>query len=148
MLSDVKDEDPSKLFKGEYSYLNDRMYPVMDLIDKVDTIEQIHGIKDESTPYSTNLVPYILEFAQAPDDRNSALQSWCDIMNDLRSEELIFHNGDFLRVINGTIDILKLIYELSPDENIRNEASIAMSKLTKAPVIDIFNYELKDNKKA
>lgn len=148
MLSDVKDEDPSKLFKGEYSYLNDRMYPVMDLIDKVDTIEQIHGIKDEPTPYSTNLVPYILEFAQAPDDRNSALQSWCDIMNDLRSEELIFHNGDFLRVINGTIDILKLIYELSPDENIRNEASIAMSKLTKAPVIDIFNYELKDNKKA
>ena len=95
---------------------------------------------------STNLVPYILEFAEAPDDRDEAIKSWCDIMNDLRENDLLYHNGDFLRVINGTIDILKLIHELSPDENIRNEASIAMSKLTKAPVVDIFNYELKDDK--
>ena len=146
MLSDVKDENPSKEFKGEFSYLNDAIYPAVNLMEKIDTTEEVYGIKKEPTPMSTNLVPYILEFAEALDDRDEAIKSWCDIMNDLRENNLLYHNGDFLRVINGTIDILKLIHELSPDENIRNEASIAMSKLTKAPVVDIFNYELKDDK--
>ena len=146
MLSDVKDENPSKEFKGEFSYLNDAIYPAVNLMEKIDTTEEVYGIKKEPTQMSTNLVPYILEFAEAPDDRDEAIKSWCDIMNDLRENDLLYHNGDFLRVINGTIDILKLIHELSPDENIRNEASIAMSKLTKAPVVDIFNYELKDDK--
>ena len=115
-------------------------------MEKIDTTEEVYGIKKEPTPMSTNLVPYILEFAEAPDDRDETIKSWCDIMNDLRENDLLYHNGDFLRVINGTIDILKLIHELSPDENIRNEASIAMSTLTKAPVVDIFNYELKADK--
>ena len=147
MFSDVKDENPSREFKGDIAYLNDSLTPILNLVDDVDQFEAAHGIKEEPTPISTNLAPYIVEFSELPDDRDEAIKGWGEIMKKMREKELIYHNGDFLRVINGTIDILKLVYELSPDENVRDFAMEAISKLRKPPVVDIFNYELSDGKK-
>lgn len=147
MFSDVKDENPSREFKGDIAYLNNSLTPILNLVDDVDQFEMAHGLKEEPTPISTNLAPYIVEFSELPDDRDEAIKGWGEIMKKMREKELIYHNGDFLRVINGTIDILKLVYELSPDENVRDFAMEAISKLRKPPVVDIFNYELSDGKK-
>lgn len=147
MFSDVKDENPSREFKGDIAYLNDSLTPILNLVDDVDQFEMAHGLKEEPTPISTNLAPYIVEFSELPDDRDEAIKGWGEIMKKMREKELIYHNGDFLRVINGAIDILKLVYELSPDENVRDFAMEAISKLRKPPVVDIFNYELSDGKK-
>lgn len=146
MFSDVKDENPSREFKGDVAYLNDSLTPILNLVDDVDQFEAAHGIKEEPTPISTNLAPYIVEFSELPDDRDDAIKGWGEIMNKLREKELIYHNGDFLRVINGTIDILKLVYELSPDKEVQDNAMEAILSLKKPPVVDIFNYELSKNK--
>lgn len=146
MFSDVKDENPSREFKGDVAYLNDSLTSILNLVDDVDQFEAAHGIKEEPTPISTNLAPYIVEFSELPDDRDDAIKGWGEIMNKLREKELIYHNGDFLRVINGTIDILKLVYELSPDKEVQDNAMEAILSLKKPPVVDIFNYELSKNK--
>lgn len=145
MFSDVKDENPSRELKNGVSYLNNRLGLILDLVDEVDLFEEYENIKHEKTPVSTNLTPYVIKFSELPDTREEAIEGWGKIMNTLRDRELLFHNGDFLRVINGTIDILKLVQELSPDEKIREEASIAIESLKKPPVVDIFNYELQEN---
>ncbi len=144
-FSDVKDEAPAMEFKNGLSYLNDRMRKIFGLAQDIDNFESYHMVDDKETPYSTNLAPYILNFAKAPNDRDEAISVWIENMNRMREKDLIIHEGDFLRVVNGTIDILKLIGELSPDENIRKEAMSAIEQLKKPPVTDIFNYELSDN---
>ena len=147
MFSDVKDENPSREFKGDVAYVNSALTPILNLVDDVDQFEMVHGIKEEPTPISTNLAPYIVEFSELPEDRDEAIKGWGEIINKMRDKELIYHNGDFLRVINGTIDILKLVYELSPDKEVQDNAMEAILNLRKPPVVDIFNYELAEDKK-
>lgn len=142
-LSDVKDENPSREFKGEESYMQHSMDRIFNLVDEIDSFENYHTIKDEPTKFSTTLVPYVLQFAQSGNSREEALSEWTKIMNELQEKDILTHEGDFLRIINGTKDILKLIHKLSPDEHVQEEASIAMEALNKPPVTDIFNYELK-----
>ncbi len=143
MFSDVKDENPEKFLTGEYSYLSKPFEKICDLVDDIDKREYALGIREEETKLSTNLVPYILRFAELSNNsRTKTLEGWTEIMNELRENDLIVHEGDFLRVINGTIDLLKIINELTPDENIKKESEIAISNLRKPPVVDIFNLEL------
>ncbi len=146
MFSDTKDENPSREFSGDVAYLNGALMPILNLIDEVDYFEIAHGLKEEVTPVSTNLTPYIVKFSELPENRSEAIKGWGEIINKMREKELIYHNGDFLRVINGTIDILKLVFELSPDKKVRDNAMEAISNLRKPPVVDIFNYELNKNK--
>lgn len=145
--TDVKDKDPSSTFSGEYSYLNNRMGKIFNLSDKVSLLEENYQIDSKPIKFSTNLVPYVLEFANGSKERNNSIKKWKEIMSLLKEEELISHEGDFLRVINGTITLLRLISELSEDKNIKAEAKKAIDNLKKAPVIDIFNYELQESAK-
>ncbi len=147
MFSDTKDENPSREFMGNLSYMDRSAAPIFDLADEVDRFEMYYNIKETPTPISTSLSPFITEFASLPDNREEAIEGWCKLMNKMRDKELLYHDGDFLRVINGTIDILKLVCELSPDENVRKEAKTAMEQLRKPPVVDIFNYELRNEEK-
>lgn len=141
-FSDVKDENPSRDFKGDLKYMQEPMEKIFNLADEVNQFEFYYNLDDNQIKASTSLVPYVLDFAEAPFEREESLQNWRGNMAKMKEKELLAHEGDFLRIVNGTVDILKLICELSPDENIRNEASIAMEALRKPPVLDIFNYEL------
>lgn len=145
-IADIKDENPSREFSGCLKYLNGSAELISGLADDISNFESYNGISDTPIKFSANLAPYIVSFAdKIPDDREGAIKGWCDIMGTLRNKELICHDGDFLRVINSTIDILKLVAELSPDENIREEAKAAITKLKKPPVTDVINYELGNN---
>ena len=141
-FADVKDREPSNVIKGEYSYMNEFLYDAFALSKEIDDFELDNLGETKRIKYSTNLVPYVLEYAKAPKIRENALDEWDKVMGKMKSKDLIVHEGDFLRVVNGTLDILKLIAKLSPSAYIRNEARKAIFDLKKAPLTDIFNYEL------
>ncbi|MCD8024739.1 MAG: DEAD/DEAH box helicase [Candidatus Gastranaerophilales bacterium] len=141
-FADTKDENPSLNFDGDLSYLNNNWSKITNLVKKVDNAEIEAGIKEMPVQMSTTLTPYVVQFANTPKDRDESLQGWHLIMNDLISNELILHEGDFLRIVNGTIDILRMTAQMSPDENVRNTAQKAISKMMKAPVVDVLTYEL------
>ncbi len=147
-FADVKDEEPERNLKGDFAYFDKRINQAFDLAGEIDNFELFQVGEDEKIKYSTNLVPYIAEFANAPQEKDEALCAWSDIMTKLKTKNLIVHEGDFLRVINGTIDLLKLIEELSPDENIQDEARKAIKNLKKPPLTDIFDYELNQQENA
>ncbi len=144
-FADVKDENPKRNFGFCNEDNKKAMVKICDLIDEVDTDEKCMGIKDKETPFSTNLVPYILKFSNSSSDRDEAINQWGEIINSMRSKELISHEGDFLRVINSTIDILRVIKSASNNEKDIKNAELAIEKLTKPPIEDIYNYELKLN---
>ena len=145
--SDIKDEDPSDIIGDDYMYMNNRMGQIFDLSDRISEYEEKYGISSEPIKFSTNIVPYVLKFAQGPKDRISSIENWQNLMESMKANRLMSHEGDFLRLVNGTVDILKQIMELTEDENIRQEAKKAIVNLKKAPVTDIFNYELQDSAK-
>ena len=140
--ADEKDEDPSRKLDGDYKYLHNRMEKIFNLSDEVNRQERSVLGKQKGIVPSTNLVPYVLQFAQSGHSRDESLQCWSDAMSEMEKKGLLKHEGDFLRVVNGTIDFLKLISELSQNEEIKEEATRAIKDLRKAPVTDIFNYEL------
>lgn len=145
--ADVKDREPSESFSGEYNYLNNRMDKIFNLSNKVWLSEENYKIDTKPIKFSTNLVPYVLKFANGSKEREESIENWQNILSSLKEKELIAHEGDFLRVVNGTVTLLRLIAELSEDDNIKDEAKTAIKNLKKAPVVDIFNYELQDNAK-
>ena len=52
------------------------------------------------------------------------------------------HEGDLLRVFNGTIDLLRTIAEVSNIPELQKKADDAIKCLKKPPVTDILKYEL------
>ena len=145
MFADTKDKNQRSKFHGELEYLNDRTQKITELADNLN-LEELQAETIKVAPrYSTKIVPYVFEFANAPSERSEALNSWNEIMEKLRRKNLMPHEGDFLRIIGRTIDILRLVAELSPDYKVREEARYAIDKFKKAPLTDIFNYELNIN---
>ena len=70
------------------------------------------------------------------------LALWQEIFGDLKSKYVIMHEGDLLRVFNGTIDLLRTIAEVSDIPELQKKADDAIKCLKKPPVTDILKYEL------
>lgn len=142
MFFDTKDENPTRILTGDYSYFNNRLLPICDLVDSVEMLENYNYVEDEPINFSCSIAPFVADFEQSGSSREEALECWKNLMSTMIDKDLLSHEGDFLRIVNGTIDILSLISELSPDEEVKTNAQIAISKLRKSPVTDIAHYEL------
>ena len=146
MFADTKDVNQKSKFYDELEYLNKRSELIKELACNVN-LEELEAETTVIAPrFSTKLVPYIIKFANAPKERNEAINQWQETMKELRKKNIMPHEGDFLRILGRTNDLLRLVAELSPDSNIRYEARKAIDKFKKAPITDIFDYELNINK--
>lgn len=91
---------------------------------------------------NAELAPFVKEWAEYPEAMNVDYSSWKEIIEKLNTEKIMNQEGDFLKVINSTIDILKQIIEISPDEKLARTADEAITMLKKSPVTDILKHEL------
>ena len=67
---------------------------------------------------------------------------WASLVSDLLSEKAIKAEGDFLKKINYTTNVLKQIKKIAPSPYIQDVADKAVKMLQKSPVNDILLYEL------
>lgn len=142
IFADVKDDRPRETFEDSLADLSQKVAPSIELAKQI-TKEQQHKKIDEPIKMSTNLVESILMFANTSDENpEECLNAWNEIFNDLKSKYILSHEGDLLRVFNGTIDLLRTIDEVSDDPELREKAQQAIKMLKKPPVTDILKYEL------
>ncbi len=142
IFADVKDDKPRTTFKDNMEDLAIKLSPALDLAEEI-TKEQNRRKIDDPIKMSTNLVPAILKFAYMPDnDEQDCLNLWKEIFEDLKSQYIIMHEGDLLRVFNSTIDLLKTINEVSDNPELARKAALAVKSLKKPPLTDILKYEL------
>ncbi len=141
IFADVKDNRPKLTFTKEFEEFGNKATPVIKMAETVRTKQYKYGIFDH-IPMSTNLATTILQFAQAEVSEDNPQKLWIDMIKDLKEKHLIVYEGDMLRVINGTIDLLRIVYDTTEDETLKAKAESAIEKLKKPPVTDILNYEL------
>lgn len=142
MFADVKDDKPRDTFEDDLADVAQKLSPAIDLAKQIRK-EQSEKKIDEEIKMSTNLVPAILSFAYTPNDNDEiCLQQWQEIFSDLKSKYIIMHEGDLMRVFNGTIDLLRTVAEVTDDPTLERKANEAIKCLKKPPITDILKYEL------
>ena len=142
MFADIKDDKPRDTFDDDLADVAQKLSPAIDLAKQIQK-EQSEKKIDEPIKMSTNLVPAILKFAYTPYySDEECLEQWRNIFNDLKSKYIIMHEGDLMRVFNGTIDLLRTIAEVTDDPMLEKKADNAIKCLKKPPVTDILKYEL------
>ena len=142
IFADIKDDKPRTTFKDNMEDLAIKLSPALDLAEEI-VKEQNRRKIDDPIKMSTNLVPAILKFAYMSDNNEEdCLNLWKEIFEDLKSQYIIMHEGDLLRVFNSTIDLLKTISEVSDNPQLARKADLAIKCLKKPPLTDILKYEL------
>lgn len=141
MFADVKDDKPRDTFEDDMADIAEKFSPAIELAKEITKEQSVKKI-DEPIKLSTNLVEAVLKFAYAPGYNGDSLDAWKEIFADLKSKYIIMHEGDLMRVFNGTIDLLRTITEVSDDMSLVRKANEAIKCLKKPPVTDILKYEL------
>ena len=142
IFADVKDDKPKTDFSDDMQSVAEKLTPAINLAKEIINEQKDRKI-DEEIKMSTNLAQAVLKFALTPNcDEESCLNSWKEIFTQLRTQYMILHEGDLLRVFNSTIDLLKTIIEASDDPELRTKADMAIKCLKKPPLTDILKYEL------
>ncbi len=141
IFADIKDDNPKLTFTEEFKDFGEKAQPVIKMAQEVKGKQYKLKIKDR-IHMSTNLATSILMFAQSDVEEENPQKLWTNMINELRLKHLIVYEGDMLRVINGTIDLLRTVYDTTTDEDLKNKAEEAINRLKKPPVTDILNYEL------
>jgi len=113
----------------------------VDIAEDVEKSQRKHKI-DLPIQINTRLAPIVIKWAEVPDELNYDNILWKSVIQELADKEIIFQEGDFLKVINSTIDVLKQIVEISPDTMLSVKASRAIDMLNKPPVSDILRQEI------
>lgn len=141
IFADVKDDNPKTTFSKEYEEFGKKATPAIEMAQKIKGEQYALKIYDK-LPMSTNLATSILEFAQTDIDPEQPKKLWMDTIDKLRHKHLITYEGDMLRVVNGTIDLLRNLSDATDDEELKAKAEQAIEMLKKPPVTDILKYEL------
>lgn len=142
IFADVKDDRPKTTFDSEMADVAQKLSPAITLAENIAKEQAAKKIDDE-IKMSTNLVPAILNFAyMSSENREECIALWKDIFKELKSQYLIMHEGDLLRVFNGTIDLLKTVSEVTFNPELATKANLAINCLKKPPLTDILEYEL------
>ncbi len=142
IFADIKDDKPRDTFEDDMAEVAQKLSPAIDLAKQISK-EQAQRKINEEIKMSTNLVDAVLKFAYMPSsDTQGCIDLWKDIFADLKSQYLIMHEGDLLRVFNSTIDLLKMVIEVSDNPELVEKAEMAIKSLQKPPVTDILKYEL------
>ena len=142
VFADVKDDRPKTTFDSEMADVAQKLSPAIAMAENIAKEQAARKIDDE-IKMSTNLVPAILNFAyMSSENREECIALWKDIFKELKSQYLIIHEGDLLRVFNGTIDLLKTVSEVTFNPELATKANLAINCLKKPPLTDILEYEL------
>lgn len=142
MFADIKDDKPRNTFDDDLADVAEKLSPAIDLAKEISK-EQSQRKINEEIKMSTNLVGAILSFAYVPNTSDQeCLDAWMEIFTNLKTKYIIMHEGDLLRVINSTIDLLKTVAEVSEDPELAKKADQAIKCLYKPPITDILKYEL------
>ncbi len=141
IFADVKDNNPKTTFPAEFDDFAKKATKAIDMAKGIKAEQYANKIYDR-LPMSTNLATGILRFAETDIDTENPKKLWMDTIDDLRNKHLITYEGDLLRVINGTIDLLRNLAEVTESEDLRIKAEQAIELLKKPPVTDILKYEL------
>lgn len=140
-FADIQDDSPAvQIRNSKFQELNRKIAPAIKLADTINKEQSDLGI-EKPINFSTNLVPSIYKFATS--SPNKSIEVWNKTMKEMKYSEIIKYEGDYLRVVNGTIDLLRTMKNATPDENLKQKADKAIEMLQKPPVTDILSYELK-----
>lgn len=111
---------------------------VIKLAQEIKEVEEKNNI--ESNIKINNVCSeYIYNWATI---QSNSKHAWSDLINDMISKRLIKSEGDFFKKVNYTINVLKQIEEVAPNEKIKQIAGKSIKLLQKSPVNDILLYEL------
>ena len=142
MFADINDDRPRETFEEDLTETAQKLSSIIDLAKQIKTEQAQHKI-DEEIKLSTNLVPAVLKFAYMPKStKEEYIDLWKQIFEELKSSYTIMHEGDLLRVFNGTLDLLQTIVDVSDNQELVNKAKFAIESLKKPPLTDILEYEL------
>ena len=142
MFADINDDKPRETFEDDLAQTAQKLSGIIDLAKQIQQEQNEYGINDK-IKMSTNLVPAILKFADtSKTNPQECIQLWNEIFDDLKSQYLIMHEGDLLRVFNGTIDLLETIVDVSDNPELVQKTYQAINALKKSPLTDILEYEL------
>lgn len=121
-----------------------RILKAVKLAEDIKKAQQEYNI-NQPISINVNLAPIVKEWAEFPDAMNFENICWNETIHKLSINNILHQEGDFLKVINSTIDILKQIAEITPDDKLASKAKEAIAMIQKPPVNDILKHELGDN---
>ena len=132
-----KDTVPGEICDRKYIEKIDSAIKLAQEIKLLETLK----LNGSDIRINSSCIPYIKFWASTPNNSDSR-EVWSNIINETISKNIIKTEGDFLKKVNYTTNILKQIkkYALSPV--IRETAAKAIEMLQKSPVNDILIYEL------
>ena len=119
---------------------NERFNSSIKIAQDIKLMETLR-LNESDIRINSSCLPYIKLWANAPADDNSK-EVWSFIINEAISKNAIKTEGDFLKKVNYTTNVLKQIKKYGPTPYIRETASKAINMLQKSPVDDILLYEL------
>ena len=115
----------------------------------IDTISIAKYIKEleieklgESNISINNAIVYYIQLWASIANSEDNSKIWSEIVNEAISKNIVKTEGDFLKKINYTTNMLKQIQKIAPTPYLRETASKAIKMLQKSPVNDILLYEL------
>ncbi|MEI7475280.1 MAG: DEAD/DEAH box helicase [bacterium] len=113
------------------------MTSIKQLAEQILFQQKEFGLKDEKDYIKLNysVVPFMNMWAKSK--KENATNSWEKIVSLMEHSGVIAYEGDFIRSISMTVEYLRQIEALAPDENVRKNATEAIKLLRKPPVSDL-----------
>ena len=116
------------------------------LLKAVDIAQSVRETENENGIESNIIInsacsPFVRMWINTEENESNS-ERWSILINDMLSQKVIKNEGDFLKKINYTINILKQIKKIAPTPYISDVAAKAVKMLQKSPVNDILLYEL------
>ncbi len=117
-----------------------KLWKVMEIAHSIRDFEKERGI-ESNIKINSSCAPYIRMWANL-DNQELNIENWSSMIKSMLSQDIIKTEGDFLKKVNYTIDILKQVKKIAPTPYLQDTADQAIKMLQKSPVDDILFYEL------
>lgn len=138
MDKEIRNESKVKYPKTSRGW-QDKAQRAVDIANSINKHQERYEI-DKTININTKMGPVIQRWAECPKDKS--IGSWISTINNFSNQEILMDEGDFLKVVNSTIDVLKQIVDASPDTKLVKTAKEAIVMLQKPPVVDVLKQEL------
>jgi superfamily II RNA helicase len=91
---------------------------VKELSTSINQTQEDNKIVGQKIEVKKQIAPYIFMWANAsknndPSNKEQCYEEWTNVVNALKMDKVMFYEGNFIRTINNTIDILNQIQKLS-----------------------------------
>lgn len=128
---------PSDFSKDSYAQ---KVLKSMGIALNIRDVETQKGLESDIN-INVSAMPYIKLWADAGTGVDGSL-FWSTLVDEMISKNIVKTEGDFLKKINFTTNILKQLQKNAPSQYIKDISANAIKMLQKSPVNDILLYEL------